>query len=360
MALGNFLQGYTAAQDRNAAAGTRQIQEYGVLQRIIAQQQAAADEQQIKKAIASGGGDAKTTIESLLRSGHPKAIELAQKMQSMLPKPAEPFTLSPGATRFGPDGRQIANVPVTPKAPEPFTLSPGGTRYDATGKQIASSPVAPASSTERPYFSPVQTAKGVYSFNGRTGRMELVQADGKPVVGSASDPRLQGDIAGAKERAKAEATRTFNMSGIGQVLTQAEKLLQGIDPQTGLGQPEPTGSGLGTAVDAVGAFFGYSMEGAPQADQLRAAGAALTSKMPRMEGPQSDRDTQLYREAAGQVGDSKLPRERRLQALKVVRSLWSKYERVNQDVFGGAGGDAPGLTPEEQQELDALRQRFGR
>jgi hypothetical protein len=41
MALGNFLQGFTAAQDRNAAAGTRQLQEYGVLQRIVAQQQAA-------------------------------------------------------------------------------------------------------------------------------------------------------------------------------------------------------------------------------------------------------------------------------------------------------------------------------
>jgi len=41
MPLGNFLQGFTAAQDRNAAAGTRQIQEYSVLQRIIAQQQAA-------------------------------------------------------------------------------------------------------------------------------------------------------------------------------------------------------------------------------------------------------------------------------------------------------------------------------
>src|SRR3990167_4969391 len=41
MALGTFLQGYLSAKDRSEAAGTRQIQEYGVLQKIIAQQQAA-------------------------------------------------------------------------------------------------------------------------------------------------------------------------------------------------------------------------------------------------------------------------------------------------------------------------------
>ena len=41
MALGTFLQGYLSAKDRSEAAGTRQIQEYGVLQKIMAQQQAA-------------------------------------------------------------------------------------------------------------------------------------------------------------------------------------------------------------------------------------------------------------------------------------------------------------------------------
>jgi len=52
------------------------------------------------------------------------------------------------------------------------------------------------------YYTPIQTAKGVYTYNNRTGQI-LDPATGKPVsgpiVGSASDPTLQGDISGAKE-----------------------------------------------------------------------------------------------------------------------------------------------------------------
>lgn len=52
---------------------------------------------------------------------------------------------------------------------------------------------------EKPYFQPVQTAQGIYAFNARTGKMELVPGGGgSPVIGSQSDPALQGRIAGAK------------------------------------------------------------------------------------------------------------------------------------------------------------------
>lgn len=57
------------------------------------------------------------------------------------PKPAEPFTLSPGQQRFGPNGQQIATVPekIAPP-PAGFTLSPGQTRYGPDGKPVASRP----------------------------------------------------------------------------------------------------------------------------------------------------------------------------------------------------------------------------
>ena len=63
-------------------------------------------------------------------------------MQHSIPKQPEPFTLAPGATRYGPDGKPVATAPVAPKSPEPFTLAPGAIRYGPDGKQIASSPVA--------------------------------------------------------------------------------------------------------------------------------------------------------------------------------------------------------------------------
>lgn len=187
---------------------------------------------------------------------------------------------------------------------------------------------------ERPFFQPVQTAQGVMAFNGRTGKMEPVQVNGAPVVGSASDPSLQGQIAGAKKTGENQAKRAFNMAGLGETIDQAEKLLSGAS-----GKPLPTGSTVGTAVDTVAGWVGASPEGAKEAQTLKAIGGALTSKMPRMEGPQSDKDTQLYKEMAAVVGDSTVPRDRRLAALQIVKELWGKYESLNQaPSSAGAGG----------------------
>mgnify|MGYP001579144847 CR=1 FL=1 len=54
-------------------------------------------------------------------------------------------------------------------------------------------------SVDKPYYTPVQTGQGVYSFNARTGKMELTNAGGAPVVGSQSDPNLQARIAYGKK-----------------------------------------------------------------------------------------------------------------------------------------------------------------
>jgi hypothetical protein len=58
------------------------------------------------------------------------------------------------------------------------------------------------SAEKSPYFTPVQTAQGVMSFNARTGRMEPVVVEGGKVVGSTSDPDLQKKIAEGKARGK--------------------------------------------------------------------------------------------------------------------------------------------------------------
>lgn len=135
---------------------------------------------------------------------------------------------------------------------------------------------------------------------------------------------------------KLEQKRQFNMQGIGATIQSAENILNGKN-----GDPLPTGSGFGTAVDYAASLVGVSPSGASQADQLRALGGALTAKMPRMEGPQSDKDVALYREMAARVGDSMLPIKRRKEALETVKELWAKYERLNPDAFAGAAPTTP-------------------
>jgi len=67
--------------------------------------------------------------------------------------------------------------------------------------------------------------------------------------------------------------------------------------------------------------------------------------VPRFEGPQSDKDTQSYKEAAGQLADSGLPNETRKDAAKVILRLMKErkdqFGMSDQVAGGGGGGSAP-------------------
>src|SRR3546814_14763920 len=62
---------------------------------------------------------------------------------------------------------------------------------------------------------------------------------------------------------------------------------------------QSTGSGIGAGTDAVAGFFGKSTEGANAIASLKTIAGQLISKMPRLEGPQSDKAVQLSKDMAG-------------------------------------------------------------
>lgn len=198
-----------------------------------------------------------------------------------------------------------------------------------------------------PYFTPVYDTTGVLSFNARTGTAAPLVVDGRQAVRPTDDPTRQRDLAGAKAGGAAEgqaaAERRFNMSGIGQIIQQADDILSGVRRQDGVVVPadRPTQSGAGAALDYAGSLVGYSPTGAVEAQQLKALGGALTAKMPRMEGPQGVADVLLYQQMAAEVGDSTVPIERRKAALQTVKQLWARYEK--------AGGGQP--SPEAPQKI---------
>ena len=147
---------------------------------------------------------------------------------------------------------------------------------------------------------------------------------------------MKGDNKGVLGRAKSmtqagaiDAKTNLTMTGLGSDLQSAEDLLTGVtrtsDGQVVKGN-KPTGSGIGAAYDAAAGFFGATPAGAAEADSLKVVAARLTQRIPRFEGPQSDKDLALYKQAAGDVGNEKLPIPRRLAAAKTMRSLYAGYE----------------------------------
>lgn len=121
------------------------------------------------------------------------------------------------------------------------------------------------------------------------------------------------------EQNKTQATRTRDAQSATDLINQALQIL-----------PNATGSAFGAAWDASNAAFGRSTQGAQANASLRTIAGQLTSRMPRMEGPQSNADVQMYKEMAGDLANESLPVETRQAAAQTILSLQQKYLPQNQ------------------------------
>jgi len=105
---------------------------------------------------------------------------------------------------------------------------------------------------------------------------------------------------------------------------------------------QSTGSGAGRLVDLAAGFVGEAMPGAIAAGKIAPIADLALKLIPRFEGPQSNADTKSYKEAAGQLADSSLPREIRKEAGKVVLRIMQarKNQFVTSDMAteGAPGG----------------------
>lgn len=89
--------------------------------------------------------------------------------------------------------------------------------------------------------------------------------------------------------------------------------------------PKSTGSYFGAGLDQASRFVGHSTDGDKAAAQLKALEGALVSKMPKMSGPQSDKDVLLYKQMAGEIGDPAIPNERKMAALQVIEQIQQRH-----------------------------------
>jgi hypothetical protein len=106
---------------------------------------------------------------------------------------------------------------------------------------------------------------------------------------------------------------------------------------------QATGSGIGRAIDVGAGFFGQATPGAIAIGRLQPIADMVLKMVPRFEGPQSDKDTRSYKEAAGQLSDATLPNEIRKQAaLEIVRLMKARKSQFATAEMAAEGvGAAP-------------------
>ena len=327
------LAGFLSSRDRAAQKEAGDLQKATAVQGILAKLLAQQKEAEFRKGLADLGPEPDQGAMAALASRYASPETVLKTQQSSLDRKATAdatramreatFAQQAHAANLMHEYRMRTAATDEARAAEVA-------RHNREIEEIKKS----AGPGGNPYFTPVYDKEGVLSFDARKGTATPLVVNGRQAVRSADDPALQGNLAGAKKAGAASAERAFNMEGIGSVIKQAEALLTG--------KTKPTGSGVGSLVDTAAGFVGMSPTGAKEAQTLKAVAGALTTKMPRMEGPQSDRDTVLYREMAAEVGNDTVPIERRLAALQAVKNLWLKYERLNPEGFAPAAPPAAG------------------
>lgn len=128
---------------------------------------------------------------------------------------------------------------------------------------------------------------------------------------------------------------------------------------------QSTGSGIGATVDRAAGLIGIAPDGAQAIAKLKPIADRALKMVPRFEGPQSDKDTQSYREAAGQLADATVPREvRKAAAREIVRLM-----KARQGQFIDASEIPPGSPvlgtsaaqggTDPKAEINALRVKNG-
>ncbi|WP_434513774.1 hypothetical protein AB6Q56_14430 [Dechloromonas sp. ARDL1] len=180
--------------------------------------------------------------------------------------------------------------------------------------QLLESQIRAASQRETPTLQHVETPNGPMSFNPKTGQYAPIGMPG-----------------GAPIQSKEQAQRGQDATAVMELTDEAAPLLE-----------KAPGSYAGAALNQLGRVFGMNTEATNAQAQMDVISGTLVAKMPKMTGPQSDKDVLLYRQMAGNLNDPTVPTSAKQAAMKTLRMLNEKY--VNQQVGGmqpsGAAGDA--------------------
>lgn len=199
-----------------------------------------------------------------------------------------------------------------------------GTTQGATGQQGAKT-------------DGVATGGGAVSPAMLEQQMELAKKQGESNIETSAVVQREKLKPPAAEEGKQVATDMKNQRFADSTYTLVQPLADLIR--------KSTGSGIGAGADKIAALLGKSTTGAEAIAELDVLTYPLISNIPRFEGPQGQRDVEIYERAAGDLNNPTKPVKVRLAALNAMVTMLKRYDKAgnNDWTFSAAPTAAGGI-----------------
>lgn len=266
---------------------------------------------------------------------HPERGPLVQRYK-MLANPEKAFD-EPDAMN-NPLGKLFKMKAALPPGDPRHSIIDNAIRKESeTARQISPTIVNAPS----PYFQPVQTAQGVMTFNSRTGQMEPARVAGAPVIGSASDPMLQGQIAEQKKLGQETGEQKAMLPGKIDALSSVQQARKMLDDGI------YTGAYAELQLKGVKAIPGLDKEKAARTEQFRShIGNTVIPRLKEFGGNDSNEEMRYLQKVMG--GEITME-EKALK--KIVADAEVKIQRGIDKLKAGQRGAPQGIPPGAIQKL---------
>lgn len=190
-------------------------------------------------------------------------------------------------------------------------------------------------------YTTVETAEGIFLLDKNTGKMIPAMA-GAPATGEGpidvgQPPQVLQSAAKGKETAE-EVKKRLSDEKRAKDVEFAIGELENAMKEGGL-IDQATGSYLGNLIDTAVQLFPVATYGAVANARMKPIADLALKLVPRFEGPQSDKDTQSYKDAAGDLANPNLAPSVKKAAADQIVKLLKKYNGQF-EYGGGAGGGA--------------------
>lgn len=156
----------------------------------------------------------------------------------------------------------------------------------------------------------------------RNGQARVIHLDGKQYLDFGNG---KGQLLVDKD---GKALMDKEMAGLKQQKEEDKIRMEKLDmtiQQVGDLIKQSTNGSIDAGFDWLGRQMGYTTDNAEAIAQLRVLAGQLTALMPKMSGPQSDKDVELYKQMAADIANPTKTIRERQSALEMMKSLNQKY-----------------------------------